>query len=94
MLGIPVLRVPGDATTVRRGDARRTRRRHLPDARSAVAIACRPDAPIEPDLANHDRYASIYEHYRAIGRLEHAPRGAAAVQAASTRRDTHTGEHA
>jgi hypothetical protein len=37
-----------------------------PDAASAIAIACRPDPPIEPDLANHDHYTMLYEHYRSV----------------------------
>jgi sugar (pentulose or hexulose) kinase len=36
------------------------------DAASAVAVACRPDPAIEPDMANHDRYTPLYEHYRTV----------------------------
>jgi sugar (pentulose or hexulose) kinase len=37
-----------------------------PDAESAIAAACRPDPPIQPDLANHDRYEAVYQRYRSV----------------------------
>jgi sugar (pentulose or hexulose) kinase len=66
VLGIPVLRVPGDATTSGVAMLAGLGVGVYPDPGSAVATACRPDAAIEPDLANHDRYAAIYERYRAL----------------------------
>jgi len=64
VLGIPILRVPGDATTAGVAMLAGLGVGVYPDAESAVSVACRPDAPIEPDPANHDRYAAVYEHYR------------------------------
>jgi xylulokinase len=66
VLGIPVRRVPGDATTAGVAMLAGLGVGVYPDPESAVAIACRPDAPAHPDPANHDRYASIYEHYRTV----------------------------
>ena len=66
VLGIPVLRVPGDATTSGVAMLAGLGVGVYPDVESAVATACRPDAPIEPDPANHDRYDAIYERYQAV----------------------------
>ncbi len=64
VLGIPVSVVPGDATTSGVAMLAGLGVGIYPDAGSAVAIACRPQAPIEPDPATHDRYASIYDRFR------------------------------
>lgn len=66
VLGIPVSRVAGDATTSGVAMLAGIGVGIYPDAESAIAIACRPDPPIEPDLANHDKYTSVYEHYRTV----------------------------
>ncbi len=66
VLGIPVLRVRGDATTAGVAMLAGLGIGIYPDAELAIATACRPDAPIEPDLANHDRYTAVYERYRAV----------------------------
>jgi xylulokinase len=66
VLGIPVSRVAGDATTSGVAMLAGIGVGIYPDAESAIAIACRPDAPIEPDLANHDRYSTLYEQYRTV----------------------------
>lgn len=66
VLGIPVSRVPGDATTSGVAMLAGLGVGVYPDPESAIAIACHPDAPIEPDPANHDRYAAIYDNYREI----------------------------
>jgi sugar (pentulose or hexulose) kinase len=64
VLGIPVVRIPGDATTSGVAMLAGLGVGIFKDPESAIAVACRPDAPIEPDSANHDRYAPIYERYR------------------------------
>jgi xylulokinase len=66
VLGIPVARIPGDATTSGVAMLAGLGVGIYPDAESAIAVACRPEPAIEPDLANHDRYEAIYDHYRAI----------------------------
>jgi sugar (pentulose or hexulose) kinase len=66
VLGIPVSRVPGDATTAGVAMLAGIGVGIYPEAESAAAMACRRDAPIQPDPANHDRYARIYERYREV----------------------------
>ncbi len=66
VLGIPVSRIAGDATTSGVAMLAGIGVGVYPDAESAIAVACRPDPPIEPDMANHDRYASVYEHFQTI----------------------------
>jgi sugar (pentulose or hexulose) kinase len=66
VLGIPVSRIAGDATTSGVAMLAGIGVGIYPDAESAIAVACRPDPPIEPDMANHDRYASVYEHFQTI----------------------------
>jgi xylulokinase len=66
VLGIPVARVPGDATTSGVAMLAGLGVGIYPNPESAVAIACSPEPAIEPDLANHDRYEAIYDHYRAL----------------------------
>ena len=67
VLGIPVARVPGDATTSGVAMLAGLGVGIYPDAESAIAAACRPERAIQPDPANHDRYEAVYERYR-IGR--------------------------
>src|SRR6202030_472788 len=66
VLGIPVARVPGDATSAGVALLAGLGVGVYPSAESAMAMACRRDPPIEPDAANHDRYEGIYEHYREV----------------------------
>jgi sugar (pentulose or hexulose) kinase len=66
VLGIPVSRVAGDATTSGVAMLAGIGVGIYPDAASAIAVACRPDPPIEPDMANHDRYTPLYERYRTV----------------------------
>jgi xylulokinase len=66
VLGIPLSRVAGDATTSGVAMLAGIGVGIYPDAASAIAIACRPDPPIEPDLAHHDQYTTLYEHYRSV----------------------------
>jgi hypothetical protein len=63
-----------------------------PDARSAIAIACRPDAPIEPELANHDRYTTLYEHYRTVVTSATLHGGADAASTGAPRSNRNAGE--
>ncbi|MFI5040092.1 MAG: FGGY-family carbohydrate kinase, partial [Solirubrobacterales bacterium] len=79
VLGIPVLRIPGDATTSGVAMLAGLGVGIYADVAQAVTIACRPETPIEPDPANHDRYASIYEHYRAVVSSTTLHTGAGAV---------------
>jgi sugar (pentulose or hexulose) kinase len=66
VLGVPVSRVPGDATTAGVAMLAGLGVGVYPDPESAVAIAYRPEAAIEPDPANHDRYEAFYQRYRAV----------------------------
>jgi len=66
VLGIPVSRIPGDATTSGVAMLAGLGVGIYPDSESAVASACRPDVAIQPDPANHDRYSAAYEHYRTV----------------------------
>jgi xylulokinase len=85
VLGIPVLRIPGDATTSGVAMLAGLGVGIYVDPEQAVTIACRPEAPIEPDPANHDRYASVYEHYRSVISSTTLHAGAAEVPAAEHR---------
>jgi xylulokinase len=64
VLGIPVSRIPGDATTSGVAMLAGLGVGIYPDSESAVASACRPDPAIQPDPVNHDRYSDAYERYR------------------------------
>ena len=94
VLGIPVLRVPGDATTSGVAMLAGLGVGVYPDAARAVSIACRPEAPIEPDSANHDRYAAIFEHYRAVVSSATLHTGALEVPSPKHRSHGHPGDRA
>jgi sugar (pentulose or hexulose) kinase len=66
VLGIPVARVPGDATTSGVAMLAGLGVGIYPNPESAIAIACKPEPAIEPDLANHDRYGAIFDQYREL----------------------------
>jgi xylulokinase len=66
VLGIPVSRVPGDATAAGVALLAGIGVGVYSSAESAMATACRRDSPIEPDAANHERYQPIYERYREL----------------------------
>ncbi len=66
VLGIPVSRVPGDATAAGVALLAGLGVGVYSSPDSAMATACRRDPPIEPDAANHERYLAIYEHYREV----------------------------
>jgi xylulokinase len=92
VLGIPVSRVAGDATTSGVAMLAGIGVGIYPDARSAIAIACRPDAPIEPELANHDRYTTLYEHYRTVVTSATLHGGADAASTGAPRSNRNAGE--
>jgi sugar (pentulose or hexulose) kinase len=66
VLGIPVSRVPGDATGAGVALLAGLGVGLYSSPEVAMATACRRDSPIEPDAANHERYQAIYEHYREV----------------------------
>lgn len=94
VLGIPVARVAGDATTSGVAMLAGIGVGIYPDAQSAIAIACRPDPPIEPDLANHDRYTTLYEHYRTVVASATLHGGAVAAPTGSPQPKRNAGERA
>ncbi len=66
VLGIPVSRVPGDATGAGVALLAGLGVGLYSSPTVAMATACRRDSPIEPNTANHERYQGIYEHYREV----------------------------
>jgi xylulokinase len=92
VLGIPVLRIPGDATTSGVAMLAGLGVGIYEDASSAIAVACRPEAPTEPDLANHDRYARVYERYLEAVASSTLHTGAATVAADQQRSRRSSGE--
>lgn len=66
VLGIPVVRVPGDATAAGVAMLAGLGVGVYADAAAAVRAACRLDPPIEPDARRHQQYDAIYERYRAV----------------------------
>jgi sugar (pentulose or hexulose) kinase len=83
VLGIPVTRIPGDATTSGVAMLAGIGVGIYPDADTAVATACRSEAAIEPDPANHDRYTALFERYRAAVASATLHAGAASTQRAA-----------
>jgi xylulokinase len=66
VLGIPVVRIPGDATAAGVAMLAGLGVGVYSDAAVAVRSACRLDPPIEPDARRHEQYNAIYERYRAL----------------------------
>ena len=66
VLGIPVVRVPGDATAAGAALLAGLGVGVYRDPAEAVSIAGRPDAPIEPDPDARARYDELYPAYRAL----------------------------
>ena len=66
VLGMPVVRVPGDATAAGVAMLAGLGVGVYPDPDTAVRTACRLDPPVEPDPRRHERYDAIYERYRAV----------------------------
>jgi xylulokinase len=66
VLGIPVVRVPGDATAAGVAMLAGLGVGVYPDAAAAVRTACRLDPPLDPDPRRHEQYDAVYERYRAL----------------------------
>jgi sugar (pentulose or hexulose) kinase len=66
VLGIPVVRVPGDATSAGAALLAGVGVGAYRDATEAVAVAGRPEPPIAPDPVAHARYDELYLAYREL----------------------------
>ena len=66
VLGIPVVRVPGDATSAGAALLAGLGVGAYRDATEAVAVAGRPEPPITPDPAAHAEYDELYGAYREL----------------------------
>jgi sugar (pentulose or hexulose) kinase len=66
VLGIPVIRVPGDATAVGITMLAGLGVGVYRDPGEAITAACHPADPVLPDRANRDRYDTLYERYRGV----------------------------
>jgi xylulokinase len=66
VLGIPVSRVPGDATSAGVALLAGLGVGVYASPEAAMATACRRDPLIEPDAAAHGRYEALYAHYREV----------------------------
>lgn len=66
VLGIPVVRVAGDATSAGAALLAGLGVGIYRDATEAVALAGRPEAAIEPDPTVHQRYNELYPAYRSL----------------------------
>ncbi len=77
VLGLPVMRVPGDAASSGVALLAGLGVGVYADADDAVARACRTESVIEPDADAHARYDEVYERYRALAGSRLAQRGGA-----------------
>jgi sugar (pentulose or hexulose) kinase len=66
VLGVPVLRVPGDATAAGVAMLAGIGAGAYSGPEEAVAAACRPEEPVLPDRASAERYDAAYQRYRAV----------------------------
>ncbi|HLY14641.1 MAG TPA: FGGY family carbohydrate kinase [Candidatus Limnocylindrales bacterium] len=66
VLGIPIIRVPGDATSAGAALLAGLGAGIYRDAAEAVAVGSRAERPIEPDPAVHQRYGELYRGYRDL----------------------------
>ena len=66
VLGIPVRRVPGDATAAGVAMLAGLGVGAYASPAEAIAAACHVDAPVEPDADTHARYDTLYGHYREL----------------------------
>ena len=66
VLGVPVVRVPGDATAAGAAMLAGIGTGVYRDAGEATAAGFRPAARVEPLAQNRDRYDEIYARYRAL----------------------------
>ena len=66
VLGVPVLRVPGDATAAGVAMLAGIGAGVYSGPGQAVAAACHPAEPVLPDPARAERYDGLYQRYRAV----------------------------
>jgi xylulokinase len=66
VLGLPVIRVAGDATAAGVAMLAGLGVGVYADAAAAIAAGCRLESRAEPDPRNHSRYQAMYERYRAV----------------------------
>jgi len=66
VLGVPVRRVPGDATAAGVAMLAGIGAGAYPGPAEAVAAACHPAEPVPPDPASAERYDAVYQRYRAV----------------------------
>ena len=66
VLGIPVVRVPGDATSAGAALLAGLGVGIYRDPAEAVAVGSRPERPVEPDPSVHARYDELFRGYRAL----------------------------
>jgi sugar (pentulose or hexulose) kinase len=65
VLGVPVLRVPGDATAAGVAMLAGIGVGAYSGSAEAVAAACHPQEPVLPDPGHSERYDALYHRYRA-----------------------------
>ena len=66
VLGVPVLRVPGDATAAGVAMLAGMGVGAYSGPEEAVAAACHPQEPVLPGRGNAERYDALYQRYRAV----------------------------
>jgi sugar (pentulose or hexulose) kinase len=66
VLGVPVRRVPGDATAAGVAMLAGIGAGVYSGPGEAVAAACHPAEPVLPDPASAERYDDVYQRYRAV----------------------------
>ncbi len=66
VLGVPVRRVPGDATAAGVAMLAGIGVGVYSGPEEAVAAACRPQEPVLPDPVSAERYDALYQRYRAV----------------------------
>jgi xylulokinase len=66
VLGLPVVRVPGDATSAGAALLAGLGVGLYSDPGEAISVGCHPESPIEPDSANHARYDELFLGYREL----------------------------
>jgi len=66
VLGVPVLRVPGDATAAGVAMLAGVGVGAYPGPEEAVAAACHPEEPVLPTPGSTERYDALYRRYRAV----------------------------
>jgi sugar (pentulose or hexulose) kinase len=66
VLGVPVLRIPGDATAAGVAMLAGLGIGAYPSPEAATAAACHPAEVTAPDAVRHARYDALYERYREV----------------------------